>query len=335
MNSSAFVQMEHGKELQAVDHEMPVTNEFNVIVCIILLLGGIANLGLSKAYLLETEAQLVILSLVMFCVLEIGRSHLFSYFWYALTEEKKSADKYERFAIVFIDFVVLLLQLFIVFIWQYTMQGLISVKDGVVTNTRWILFVVVVLFLITRLISVGQAISEVFCFQCCSRQGEIETSSGEKQTMILVYWELGIYVIVMLVFITFLFSQSVPIQNIENPEKNLIFHEQMIYQKTKAPTDNSTCSNIGITKNTLISSNKELCTHQSNDVYKLSPVTMKVFAWTRFYILQEDSKTRPEVLFCSNGFEQHWGQCKTLFLNGGNLGVEWDNQVKQATGVTT
>jgi len=335
MNSSAFVQQEHGKVMTDKD-DGPVTNEFNVIVCIILLLGGIANLGLSRAYLLETEAQLVILSLVMFCVLEIGRSHLFSYFWYAITEEKKPADKYERFAIVFIDFVVFLLQLFIVFIWQYTMQGLISVTDSVVTNTRWVLFVVVVLFLITRLISVGQAIVEVFCLPCCFQQAAIDKRyKTSVQNMTLVYSELVIYVIVMLVFILFLFSQSLPMKYIENPEKNLIFHEQMIYQKTKEVSDkaNPTCG-VGIQKNTLISDNKELCTHHSDNVYKLSPVTMKIFAWTRFYILQEDSTTRPEVLFCSNGLEQHWGQCKNLFLYGGNLGQKWDATVKTATGVT-
>ena len=336
MNSSAFVQMEHGKTIKENDNG-PVTNEFNVIVCIILLLGGIANLGLSRAYLLETEAQLVILSLVMFCVLEIGRSHLFSYFWYAITEEKKPADKYERFAIVFIDFVVLLLQLFIVFIWQYTMGGLIGVTDGVVTNTRWVLVFILVLFLITRLISVGQAIVEVFCLPCCSKQEKIDESyTSSLQNMTLVYSELVIYVIVMLVFILFLFSQSLPMKYIENPEKNLIFHEQMIYQQTKEVSDkaNPTCG-VGIQKNTLISDNKELCDYNSDNVYKLSPVTMKVFAWTRFYILQEDSKTRPEVLFCSNGLEQHWGQCKNLFLYGGSLGQTWDDTVKSAIKVTS
>jgi hypothetical protein len=60
----------------------PVSNEFNVIVCVIVLLGGIANLAMSKAFLMETEAHLVIISLFMFCVLELGRNHLVSYFWF-------------------------------------------------------------------------------------------------------------------------------------------------------------------------------------------------------------------------------------------------------------
>jgi len=342
MDSSAFVYRHHAKNPLLNDKgeqipDSPVSNEFNVVVCIILLLGGIANLGLVKAYFLETEAQLVIICLVMFCVLEIGRNHIFSYFWFA----SKADGGYERFAIVFIDFVVFLLQLFIVFIWQYTMTDLIYVNpDSIVNNTRGILLFVLTCFLITRLISVVQGIMEIIGhrFGCSSCVCEPDDAS-EDNSMMLVWTELVMYLLVMLVFIMFVFAQSLPLPKVENLEKKLIFQEQMIYQNTEQPTVADSSCNLGIQKNSLISTTNKLCSLDSEDVYELSPVTMKVFAWTRFYILQDEIPTREaspsaNVLFCSNGFEQHWGQCKTLFsTQGGQFWDAWDTRVKQATGI--
>jgi hypothetical protein len=56
---------------------------------------------------------------------------------------------------------------------------------------------------------------------------------------------------------------------------------------------------------------------------KYNPVSMKVFSWTRFLVLQnylpngkfngiacKDSCPPASLLFCTNGFEQKWGQCK-------------------------
>jgi hypothetical protein len=321
MNSSAFVQT----NLDPKTHG-PVSNEFNVIVCIILLLGGIANLAMVKAYFLETEAQLVILCLVMFCVLEIGRSHLVSYFWYSSTQTGEAEIKHERFAIVFIDFVVFLLQLFIVFIWQYTMDDMMTVTDGIVTNTRGILLFVVTCLFVTRLISVLQGIAEIF--NCCVCD---EKSNTKEKRMLLVWVELFMYLIIMLVFVIFAFVQSMPKVQYENFEKKLIVQEQLIYQNTKTATNNAGCA-AGIANITLMSNNKELCTLNADDVYKLSPVTMKVFSWTRSYILQPTVDA--DVLFCSNGFEQHWGQCKNRFSEAMVFTSDWNAKVKQSAGLT-
>lgn len=346
MDSSAFVHKQHKANPETTDTgetipDTPVSNEFNVVVCIILLLGGIANLGLVKAYLLETEAQLVILCLVMFCVLEIGRNHIFSYFWFASeTDSVGDSGGYERFAIGFIDFVVFLLQIFIVFIWQYTMTDLVyGYPDSIVHNTRGILIFVVTCFLLTRLISVVQGIAEIIGdqFNCPMCVVDNTTNTSNSDNMTLVWTELIMYVLVMVVFIIFVFAQSLPIANYENIEKKLIFQEQMIYQNTKSVTQDATCS-LGIQHNSLISTVNNLCTKNSVDVYKLSPVTMKVFAWTRFYVLQDeiptqDSSPAANVLFCSNGFELGWGQCKALFSTGGKFSDDWDSEVKKATGI--
>ena len=98
--------------------------------------------------------------------------------------------------------------------------------------------------------------------------------------MEVVWVELFMYLIIMLVFVIFAFVQSMPKVGYNFFEKNLIVQEQLIYQNTKKVTLNAGCS-TGIANNTMISKTKELCTLNADYVYKLSPIVMKVFAWTR------------------------------------------------------
>jgi hypothetical protein len=341
MNTSAVVTKKTNHELQ---HNAPVSNEFNVIVCIILLLGGIANLSMAKAFLLETEAQLVILCLFVFGVLEIGRNHLVSYFWY-LSVHPKGFEKYtpemgvgkeinkdatERFVIVFIDFVVFLLQLFIVCIWQITLGSLLAIASPNVWTLRGVLIFVVTCFM-KRFISVAQGVMEVFGCCVCS-----DDSENDNYIMLLVWVELIMYCLVVIVLIVLVFVISVPKtdKNNTNPEKKLILLEQMMYQNTDSPGLNAACS-YGIRKNELISVTNKLCTYDSNDVYKMETVSMKVFAWTRFYVFQheipdKDTKASADVLFCSNGFEQHWGRCKRQFSSQQGFWPEWNATVRQS-----
>jgi hypothetical protein len=112
----------------------------------------------------------------------------------------------------------------------------------------------------------------------------------------------------------------------------------MMYQNTKTPDSTSTslavqsCSK-GIQKNELMAKISTLCTNDSNDVYKIGPVSMKVFGWTRFFVLQnpivdqDESSASADVLFCSNGFEQHRGQCKSHFLQPKPFWDSWNREV--------
>jgi len=345
MNTSGYVTSQNSKKDNKEDRG-PVTNEFSVIVCVIVLLGGIANLGMTKAFLLETEAQLVILSLFMFCVLEIGRNHVVSYFWFLLTENQVSNaeskhNQEHRFIVVFIDTVVFLLQLFIVVIWQVTMTSLLATASANVYTMRGVLLFVITAFFLTRFISVIQGICELVNCQACV----FDYSSTKAYQDILWYSELVMYCMIVFALIGFVFVVAVPKNEDPNPEKKLIFLEQMTYQSTMNPVTKADCSQ-GIQKSYLISNISTLCNFNSNDVYRASepgPVSMKVFAWTRFFYLQFDirdetgahthAKASADVLMCSNGFEQHWGQCKSHFLEPKVFWPEWDTKVWERAGL--
>ena len=341
------VVMQKEKE-EKKERTSPVTNEFNVVVCIIVLLGGIANLAMSQAFLMETEAQLVIISLFMFGVLELGRNHLVSYFWYLSVNsawETTAEDKTERYIIVFIDLVVFLLQLFIVFIWQMTMTSLLTITQSNVLVLRMVLIVVVSLFLLTRFVSVFQGLLEVyFPSTCCgcdlSCMTCLEYDDAKRSSKILYIMEFVMYFLIVSMIIGTLFVIAMPGSFVfHNPEKRLILLEQMMYQNTNTPTPKTECSN-GIQKNNLVAHINELCSDISSEVYKIRPVTMKVFAWTRSFVLQKQviswdaGLAAADVLFCSNGFEQHWGQCKRQFLDPKEFSIAWNEDVLKAASLS-
>ena len=331
----------------------PISNEFNVIVCVIFLLGGIANLAMSKAFLMETEAQLVIISLFMFCVLELGRNHLVSYFWFlsAHLDNVLSSpdDKTDRYIIVFIDLVVFLLQLFIVVIWQMTLTSLLTIAPTNVWVFRDVMIFVISCFLLTRCISVVQGLFEVYwpssccgsdCCCKCDCMSCFSYDDSKWQTKILYYLELVMYCLIVWIIFGLFFLIAMPDAGLtwNNSEKKLIFLEQMMYQNTDVPIMSSAC-NHGIQRNELIAKIHHLCTDRSSDLYKIRPVTLKVFAWTRFFVLQHEvvdhvpAAASADVLFCSNGFEQHWGQCKSQFLNPADYSAPWITEVKKSAGV--
>ena len=74
--------------------------------------------------------------------------------------------------------------------------------------------------------------------------------------------------------------------------------------------------------------------------HPLTPVTMKVFAWTRSFVLQKEvvswdpGSAAADVLFCSNGFEQHWGQCKRQFLDPKEFQSGWKSEVLKAANLS-
>ena len=150
---------------------------------------------------------------------------------------------------------------------------------------------------------------------------------------------------IVLALIAVVFVVVLPKPQETNPEKKLIFLEQMMYQNTNAPQSTpvatSTCSK-GIQKNELMAGISKVCDFNSGNVYNVSkpgPVSMKVFGWTRFFVLRDaivghEAAASAGVLLCSNGFEQHWGQCKIYFLQPTKLfWAEWNSEGYNSAGV--
>jgi hypothetical protein len=267
MNSSAMVMKQvSNTELananrQEGDKETgPVSNETSILVCLIVFLGGLANLGMIKGFMMETEAQLVVMSLFTFCVLELDRTHLVSYFWYLSVHHSAvvadGENKKMLTVLVFVDVVVCLLQYFIVVIWQITMSSLLTFQQFDVL--RLVLLVVVVLFLALRTASVVQGLLELLGCSCCACGDSMSGNSGAG-----MLWKTEAIVYLFCVFLCIAVMLSMPsdtkMPSKENPERVLLFLEQMMYQKTESPvTDQTTCY-TGINQTALMSGLTHIC----------------------------------------------------------------------------
>jgi hypothetical protein len=98
----------------------------------------------------------------------------------------------------------------------------------------------------------------------------------------------------------------------------------------------------GIQKVTLMSTIlKNTCTKAKQ--FPADPVAIKVFGWTRWWRLapslvindkQDNCLQRncqsSSLLFCANGFEMHWGECKRSNMNVNYPRDEWAKAALQS-----
>jgi hypothetical protein len=340
----------------------PVSNETSTIVSLTVFLGGIANLGMARGVLLETEAQFVIVCLFSFAVLEFGRTHLFSYFWYLMVhvlEGAPNADlqncelfshtKMIRVILIFVDVVVFLLQVIIVVMWQMTMDTLLVYSTD---PLRVFLVVVVSLFLLVRLFSVVYGFYELFrLFSYAANQAENidaymtgmrdgDLKYGKNVSMVVWQSEKYLYLLTTWLMIIGILAISANSDATTPPaEARLRFAEKILYKAAAKHNANNACA-LGVQRNPLLSTILTSSCDE-NEVMKqdesVDPVDMKVFAWSRWWQMndkpvimsKQDVCSKRDcaeysLLFCSGGFEQHWGQCKTEYF-GYHLHAPRDN----------
>jgi hypothetical protein len=140
--------------------------------------------------------------------------------------------------------------------------------------------------------------------------------------MLTIVWQAEkiLYVLTLWLIIFGLFGISINTK--WSAEDNLRSREKMLYTSVTNATKNDHCP-LGVQSTTLMSESlKPKCGREQDS--PPDPVDIKVFSWTRYWRLHDslviDNKDDEclsrkcqgvGVLFCSNGFEQHWGQCRT------------------------
>jgi len=332
-------------------HLGPVSNETSTIVSLTVFLGGIANLGMSRGVLLETEAQFVIVCLFSFVVLEFGRTHLVSYFWYlmvhVLDSEHKDIKNCEMFShtkmirviLIFVDVVVFLLQLIIVVMWQMTMDTLLIYSTD---PLRVFLLIVVSLFLLVRVFSVVYGFYELFrLFSYAQNHGQNideymhvkrddDLKYGKNVSMVVWQSEKYLYLITVWLMIIGILAISANTDATTPPaEARLRFAEKILYKAASTFKANNACS-LGVQKNPLLSTMLASSCDEKDVMQEdgsIDPVDMKVFVWSRWWQMndrpvimnKQDVCSKRDcqaysLLFCSAGFEQHWGQCKAGYF---------------------
>jgi hypothetical protein len=332
--------------LRTNNEPVPVTDEISILVCMIVLLGGLADLGMLNGFILEFEAQLIIISIVLFCVLEISRMQFNSYFVYCLDFWVK--DNYSNlnnnmrrpfddiiFNIsVFVDMAVLIFQVFFLIIWQSTRNKIIIQRDdNFNTSFNNCLLAEVIVYMLIKFCLWGW---KVICFVYNLEDAQAKFTntphrSGEScactsaflksffDNYILSKLEYFLYFVSIIVF----FGVILNMLMIPDSEHSLIQNEQRMYQSSNRAlfTDKDKCyTSLPETAFKESFMYKDMMCKKDKEEWG-GPVAMKVFAWTRFLVLQDLVLTckmnvglcpPASALFCANGFEHEWGKCKQL-----------------------
>ena len=320
---------------------VPVTDEISILVCMILLLGGLADLGMLNGFILEFEAQLIIISIVSFCVLEISRMQFNSYLVYCLevwaegwgpTQDKIPFDDIIFNLSVFVDITVLIFQMFFLWIWQSTRNKIIIQQDdNFNTSFNNCLLAEVIVYMLIKVCLWGWKVI-CFVYNLSDRNAKFTNTpqrSGESlactsaflksffDNYILSKLEYFLYFVSIIVF----FGVILNMLMIPDSEHSLIQNEQRMYQSSNRAlfTDKDKCyTSLPETAFKESFMYKDMMCKKDKEEWG-GPVAMKVFAWTRFLVLQDLVLTckmnvglcpPASALFCANGFEHEWGKCK-------------------------
>ncbi len=311
------------------------TNEVSVFVCVMLLLGGLADLGSLSGFIMEVEAQLIILSIVSFCVLEISHMQFKSYVVYCIDVsdicEQFSTEFGKLIYIVsaFVDAAVLIFQILFVITWVTTRNLLRIDHNFYPFFISLLLLVCFYIFLkviawLWKFVDILRTKNGNNFFRTMQTQTIFSTTEKWFSNILALLEYLS-----SCLFIFVVFSIILDILNItDTPEKSLIFQEQTMYQSSTRtsympPPSGQECvlPDIYFKDNFM---NTTMCKKKDGiQGDKYNPVSMKDFSWTRFLVLQnylpngkfkgiacKDSCPPASLLFCTNGFEQKWGQCK-------------------------
>jgi hypothetical protein len=215
------------------------TNEVSVFVCVMFLLGGLADLGLLSGFILEVEAQLIILSIVSFCVLEISHIQFKSYLVYCI----EVSDFCEKFSTnfgkliymvsAFVDTAVFIFQVLFVITWVYTRNLL------VIDHNFYPLFIsLVVLVCFYMGLKFGVYVwkfADIFSTNTerVRRQAAESEQTWTARKLFYNFLALGEYLLycsfIFVFFVIILYMLNVT----DTPEKSLIFQEQTMYQKCR------------------------------------------------------------------------------------------------------
>ena len=286
----------------------PISSEASVIGAITVFLGGIGSLGLARGVVQEVEVQLVLGCTLGFVFLEIC-SHRMRAYWSFMFKtvddvSNKSQDVeiqkgYYYYAVSFIRFVVLWIQLWLLILYYNTILHVKLVHS----TTQYAVY---------ALIFVYWAVSFLTFIECLNL--------GMRVRPLRYRLMLEIAFCIFAFFVIFITITSILRYDFDNAEyfqtDDMLVKYENIQYDLKNVNENKKCESGGKLKsNSLvhqdIKKNEGSWKIKDNWVGKneVDAVELKVYYWTKGWNTQLVKKPSFVAWFCSNGLEHHWGQC--------------------------
>ena len=320
-------------------HEDKVKIVFTVCFFLVVM----ALLGQSRDIILETEAQICLLSTLALCFLMIVTTRVQRFFMFV---EKSLIDRLlrDRSRISMVTHVQMTRQIVAVargisLVVKFLLFGVIvhvlynmKVERTTQSSLWYYLVISTVVFMLLELYEVLMMLyyggwgkkSDTFVYNSIdSRKSTAKWTCGCEQICGFAFNSQLRYAIAHYVFLIFFLASVVGIlaQANQHKGKGLFLYEtaQHAYANTGIKT-NSACS-FGIQKNSLTKSylDQTIKDGKYTDIKMLdkSPIAFKLFAWTRWWTLDHikypDLKPGPDLYFCSTGLEQEFGLCRQQY----------------------
>ena len=314
----------------------PPASEASILGSFTAFLGGIGGIGMMRGSIQEVQLQLVIAALFGFAVLEIATYKLTSFFNYFLQvinfkDDDDTNDDMQNFkktfftGMLFIRFVTLLLQFFIIIVYADIRNDL-KLEYSALSD---IVLVLIAFFFAMKLVTWGTVI---YAHVNMPTTKESTKTPPDLIMSVLDFVEENFYC--FLLFLLLIIGVALQVSQVDdNLETKLMEIEKSQYVSMSLMTDipdyvNANCPNNFISSDLLLpiirqEHYKLLPVNQDewlNNVHvdsstsDVDPVDLKIFHWTRGWNLRNVDKNNaglmpPEAWFCSNGFEFMWNAC--------------------------
>jgi hypothetical protein len=310
-------------------HEDKIKLVFTVCFFLVVM----ALLGQSRDIILETEAQICLLSTLAFCFLMIVTTRVQRFFMFVenLLIDRLQEDKSRISMVTHVQMTrqIVAVARGISLVVKFLLFGVIvhvlynmKVERTTQSSLWYYLVIFTVVFMLLEFWEVGKML-----YYSTSHELRLkEFGPKEKHKSGFANNSKHRYEIAHYVFLFFFLVSVVAILVLEtNQHKGLFLYEtaQHAYANTGIKT-NSACS-YGIQKNSMTTLYLDQKIKNNGPYTKIemldkSPIAFKLFAWTRWWTLDNiltskytNLKPGPDLYFCSTGLEQEFGLCRQQY----------------------
>jgi hypothetical protein len=298
---------QHGDRAHGTPDTGPYSNEANTMFAISFFLLVMGLLGDTRQTVLETEAQLLVLTAIGLAVITVLSTRVRAYFHYIehkyLQDHNHEAHKHMVLhALALVDVITLAV--------SFAFFGIVfNVLATMYDSSEWGLFfyTVIVVTAFYMLMKFVQLIFELgFSYGYNAEQKTKDMWSSASNT----YYFFSVIVTLAVVIVLLVWNDDrLDILRALESAQHVTMDKALL-------KSNSQCLTTGMQSNGLVYSELELKSDSKlMDTNKVdNPIVFKVNAWTNWWSLKTESTSLGADLYlCSTGLEQEFGSCRAQY----------------------
>jgi len=310
-----------------------------MLVAVTIFMASCGLIGMCKAVVLETEAQLALSCAVAIAAIEYFCAHVCAFFQYAQAEFMTSTEETDFSQVIFFCRLTRLVKVLVLAInislFAILFTAIQSLRPMEMPNL-WLFFLIVgVIYLALKCVAVAFEFpkidtpvgataptsgsyaedAELTPVETFNAWNGRKTIHKQQTSMVLVFYVtfmIGIFAVLLVVSLFVHDNSSNSLRNAEKYQYMSLDHSRTISKCALGVQTNSIFSNLKPDTACLVASGR-------NTVWKMesnSPIDLKVYAWTRWWrpvmkisTCMDDRCQDIDTFFCSVGFESHYGRC--------------------------